>query len=225
MGIVLGFLCLICSLLLLTKIVTRICNLKRADSFLMRIHKPVSVILLICVFMHIAFVFPVLKNRNIFVSILGITTMFFMILLICFCHVIKDKKKKMFLHRVLAVVMALCIVGHIIAYYVDFIAYQHKVQNIVFKNIDLTKVEDGTYEGEYDVGYIYAKVKVEIKDGMIVSIELLEHRNEKGKPAERILDDVLVNQKIDVDVVGGATNSSKVIKKAIENAVNSCDNE
>lgn len=122
--------------------------------------------------------------------------------------------------------IALCIVGHLIVYYVDFIGYRQKVQNIVLENVDLSKVEDGFYEGEYDVGYIYAKVKVEIKDGMIVSIDLLEHRNERGKSAESILDYVLVNQRIKVDAISGATNSSKVIMKAIENAVGvHCNNE
>ena len=52
-----------------------------------------------------------------------------------------------------------------------------------------------------------------------MSIDLLEHRNEKGKPAEQIIDDILKRQQIDVDEVSGATNSSKVIKKAIENAI------
>ena len=53
----------------------------------------------------------------------------------------------------------------------------------------------------------------------IVSINLMEHRNERGKTAEVIVDNVVATQKIDVDAVSGATNSSNVIKKAIENAV------
>ena len=41
----------------------------------------------------------------------------------------------------------------------------------------------------------------------------------RGKAAEVIVDKVVATQKIDVDAVSGATNSSNVIKKAIENAV------
>jgi len=70
-----------------------------------------------------------------------------------------------------------------------------------------------------NAGYIYAKVEVMIEDGRIVSINLMEHRNERGKTAEVIVDNVVATQKIDVDAVSGATNSSNVIKKAIENAV------
>lgn len=219
MGIVLGFICLVCFLMLSAKVITRKCRLIRMDRFFMRIHKPISAALVIFVLIHMILVFPVLKNRNVFVSILGIGTAFLMIALIWFCHTMKDKKKRIHWHRILTAAMALCMAGHVIVYYMDFAEYQHKVRNIVVSNVDLEKVEDGTYEGEYDAGYIYAKVKVEIRKGRIVSIDLLEHRNERGKPAEGILDEVMEKQQIDVDVVSGATNSSKVIKKAIENAI------
>ena len=78
---------------------------------------------------------------------------------------------------------------------------------------------EAVYRGECDVGYIYAEVEVEIKDDVIVSINLLEHRNERGKRAEDIIDNVISEQKIDVDAISGATNSSNVIKKAIEKAI------
>ena len=58
-------------------------------------------------------------------------------------------------------------------------------------------------------------------DGVIVSINLLEHGNERGKRAEEIIGDVISEQKIDVDAISGATNSSNVIKKAIEKAITS----
>ena len=110
-------------------------------------------------------------------------------------------------------------VCHVVVYFKDFREYQRNVESIVFENIELSDVEDGTYVGEYDAGYIYAKVEVMIEDGRIVSINLMEHRNERGKTAEVIVDNVVATQKIDVDAVSGATNSSNVIKKAIENAV------
>lgn len=219
MGIVLGFFSLICFCLLSVKFITRICRLKKADRFFMKIHKPISAVLLICVFLHIALVFRVLKSRNGFVTISGIISSLLMILLIFLCHVIKDKRKRIYLHRVLTVITALFIAGHIAVYYIDFYGYQQKINNMVFEDIDVTEAEDGIYEGEYDAGYIYAKVRVEVRDGMIVSVELLEHENERGQIAKNIIDDVVLNQKIDVDAVSGATNSSKVIKKAVENAL------
>lgn len=219
MGIMLGFLCIICFLLLFVKGITRRFHFTRIDSLLMRLHKPLSVVLVILCTLHIAFVIPVIRNRNVLVSITGIVIIGVMLLLIWLCHRIQDKKKKMWWHRVLSIIMVVSIVGHILVYYIDFVAYKQKVENTVINEVDLLNIKDGIYEGEYDVGYIYAKVEVEISAGKIVSVTLLEHRNERGKTAEVILDEVLKKQKIDVDAVSGATNSSKVIKKAMENAI------
>lgn len=52
----------------------------------------------------------------------------------------------------------------------------------------------------------------------IEEINILEHRNEMGKPAEKIIYDIKKQQSLNVDTISGATNSSNVIKKAIENA-------
>ena len=219
MGIVFGFLCLIFFCVLSAKAITRRCHWEKADRFLMKFHKFISGLLVISCFLHVIFVVPVLKNRSILVIITGIASVIFMILVICFCHMIKDKKKKIWWHRVLTIIMAICIAGHIVTWIVDFNDYQQKVSEIVIEDIELGNVKDGVYEGEYDAGYIYARIEVEIRNNEIVSITLLEHRNERGKPAESILDEVVAKQKIDVDAVSGATNSSNVIKKAIENAV------
>ena len=132
----------------------------------------------------------------------------------------KRDKEKMWWHKFLVIIMAICIVGNIVTYIIDFKNYQQKVTNLVFEDIELANIKDGTYQGEYNVGYIYAKVEVEIRNHKIVSINIVEHRNERGEPAEKIIDDMVVKQKIYVDAVSGATNSSNVIEKAVENALN-----
>lgn len=219
MGIVLGYLSLICFCMLVTKWIARRCNLIKFDKVLMRIHRPVSLLLIVFCILHISFVIPVLRNRNILVNVSGVLAVVFMIVLIFSCHVLKQKDRRMKWHRILTILMAVCIVWHVVVYFMAFREYQRNVESIVFENIELSDVEDGTYVGEYDAGYIYAKVEVMIEDGRIVSINLMEHRNERGKTAEVIVDNVVATQKIDVDAVSGATNSSNVIKKAIENAV------
>lgn len=225
MGISTGVICLVCFLMLVAKAITHRCNWKKTDRVLMKCHKPICVLLIVSCFMHMIFVVPVLKNRSAFVIITGIVSFFVVISLICLCHIIKEKKKKMWWHRFLAIIMAICIGGHIVTYIIDFKNYQQKVTNIVFEdielaNIELANIKDGTYQGEYDVGYIYAKVEVEIRDNKIVSINILEHRNERGESAEKLTDDMVAEQEIYVDAVSGATNSSNVIKKAVENALN-----
>lgn len=219
MGIFSGILCLICFCLLSAKAATAKLHLKKMDKMLIKVHKPVSVFLIITCFVHIFYVVPILKNRNSLVVISGIVSVAFMVLLIFLCHAIKDRKKKILWHRILTILMAIGIIGHFTTYIIDFNNYQKNVANIEIDAINLKNAEDGIYRGECDVGYIYAKVEVEIKDGVIVSINLLEHRNERGKRAEDIIDNVISEQKIDVDAISGATNSSNVIKKAIEKAI------
>ena len=97
--------------------------------------------------------------------------------------------------------------------------YKRAVGETTIGEIDIADVSDGIYIGEYDVNFIYAKVEVTVEDGEIVSINILEHRHERGKAAEKVIEKIIEEQKIDVDAVSGATNSSTVIKKAVENAL------
>ena len=97
--------------------------------------------------------------------------------------------------------------------------YKRAIGETTFDEIDIADVSDGIYIGEYDVNFIYAKVEVTVEDWEIVSINILEHRHERGKAAEKVIEKIIEEQKIDVDAVSGATNSSTVIKKAVENAL------
>lgn len=96
--------------------------------------------------------------------------------------------------------------------------YKEKVKNIVINDVNLDNKEDGKYIGEFDADVISAKVEVEVKNKKITNINIIEHKNEKGARAEVIPQKVVDSQSLKVDVVSGATNSSKVILKAIENA-------
>ena len=97
--------------------------------------------------------------------------------------------------------------------------YKAKVNALTFDEIDLTKVEDGVYEGQCDTGVVRARVQVTVRDHQLESIELLKHENGRGTPAEAILDQMVRTQTTAVDAVSGATCSSKVIRKAVENAI------
>lgn len=97
--------------------------------------------------------------------------------------------------------------------------YKNKINKMVFSNIRISTLKDGTYEGEYNVDFIFAKVRATIEDGEMTELKLLEHKNDRGTPAEVIIEDILEQQIVEVDAISGATNSSKVIKKAVENAL------
>ena len=104
-------------------------------------------------------------------------------------------------------------------YLVSVQKYQNNIENITYVHIDALNIADGLYIGECNVQFIYVKVMVTVKNHVITDIQLLEHRQERGAAAERILKDIIHQQKIDVDFIAGATNSSKVIKKAVDNAL------
>lgn len=94
-----------------------------------------------------------------------------------------------------------------------------KLANAVIRDIDITALADGIYTGGYSMFPVSAEVRVTVKGQRITGIELLEHNNGRGAPAEVIPSCVVEAQSLDVDAVSGATYSSKVILKAIENAL------
>jgi len=97
--------------------------------------------------------------------------------------------------------------------------FQQRINAVEIENIDLQQVSDGEYEGEYDAAIVKARVKVIIKDHRIVDIELLQHENGRGRPAEVIPAQVIAAQSLQVDTISKATHSSKVILEAIEQAL------
>lgn len=81
-------------------------------------------------------------------------------------------------------------------------------------------LKDGIYDGEAKDGPVKVLAKVTIQNQRITNIKLIEHRTWKGKPAENIIPDRIINkQSTRVDVVSGATVSSRAIMNAVEAAV------
>lgn len=131
----------------------------------------------------------------------------------------KISKKKI----ILFVIMLPLLVGLVwgIIYLKNVADYKKAVKETTFEEINISDISDGIYVGEYDVNFIYAKVEVTVQNGEITNINILEHKNERGKTAEAITNKIINEQRIDVDAISGATNSSTIIKKAVENALKS----
>lgn len=96
-----------------------------------------------------------------------------------------------------------------------------QLENLPISEVDLMELEDGSYTGSYKVFPVSAEVQITMNNHKIKEIELIEHKNGQGAAAEVIPEKVVEAQTLDVDIVSGATYSSKVILKAIENALNS----
>jgi uncharacterized protein with FMN-binding domain len=85
---------------------------------------------------------------------------------------------------------------------------------------DLALVRDGRHVGSYDASLVKASVAVEVSYGVMTRIDILSHDcSPIGKPAEAIVPRVLAAQSLAVDIVSGATGSSKTLLKAMENAL------
>lgn len=125
------------------------------------------------------------------------------------------------------ITLSICIILVIVAiaigavYMIRVNNYKSAVANITYSGIELSSIPDGLYLGECDVDFIRAKVEVVVAGGRIEEIRLLEHYNDRGEAATGLEQEIIHQQMIDVDAVSGATNSSRVIKKAVDNALQS----
>ena len=126
--------------------------------------------------------------------------------------------------KIILAIGALILVGLVIIgvrVFSSFQKYQAAVSDVVFEHMDASGLADGVYTGEYDATIVYAKVEVTVRDEKIADINILEHRNGRGASAEGIVAEIVSRQRLDVDEVSGATNSSTVLKKAVDNALTS----
>lgn len=216
----LGIIAAVLFLLTAAKFITKRLPFKRLDAFALKIHPVSGAALLAVAVIHGTLSLSLKNQRPAGIFIIGAA------LIVCAFTAVLSRtvlKKQggiwRTVHRAASALVCIGLVVHIVLCALSFSAYQKAVASITYDDIAISRVADGTFEGEYDVGYIYAKVSVVVQAGEIKTINILEHRNERGKPAERVAEAVIEEQSLNVDAVSGATNSSSVIKKAIENAL------
>jgi uncharacterized protein with FMN-binding domain len=95
----------------------------------------------------------------------------------------------------------------------------NQLEKLPVANIEMSEVSDGAYEGSYKMFPVDVEVLVTVEDHVITDIDLVKHTNGQGAPAEILTEVVIQAQSLDVDMVAGATYSSKVILKALEDAL------
>ena len=93
------------------------------------------------------------------------------------------------------------------------------LDKIVITNPDLKGISDGKYQGNSKVGPVMVTLDVNIQNSVITSIQIIRHRNGRGEKAEAIVPRIIDAQNLDVDVISGATYSSKAILLAAEDAL------
>ncbi|MGB9868271.1 MAG: FMN-binding protein [Bacillota bacterium] len=90
--------------------------------------------------------------------------------------------------------------------------------------VDISKVPDGTYQGEAQGMNGTIKVSVTVSGGKIREVKVLQHNETPGisDPAiNSIPKQIVTKQSLDVDTVSGATFTSKGIIEAVSNALQS----
>jgi len=95
----------------------------------------------------------------------------------------------------------------------------NKLVQMPIPKVALDTIDDGVYEGDYSVFPITVKLNVTVKSHKITEILILKHINGQGGKAVAIADQVIERQSLQVDIISGATYSSKVILRALENAL------
>lgn len=127
------------------------------------------------------------------------------------------KKKRIWVYIVAVVVIIIAGIG--IAMLSVIGNYKKQVEAIHITDVNLSEVPDGVYEGSCETLLVSADVRVTVEDHQIKEIELVKHNHGKGASAEVIPGKIIQAQSLEVDIVSGATSSSKVILKAVENAL------
>lgn len=120
--------------------------------------------------------------------------------------------------KILLIVLAVLLLGFfLMKIALDSLAGNIEVVQAVLP--DTGSLADGSYVGEYTLGPVHVKAQVELEEGVLTGVQLLEHNNGLGKKAEVITARILEAQSLDVDCISGATVSSKCILKAVETAL------
>lgn len=90
---------------------------------------------------------------------------------------------------------------------------------VTVDKVDLSSVSDGVYHGKYTSGRWTNELDVTVKDHKIRDIKVVKDVTfPKPEWAQQLFNRVVEKQNTDVEVVSGATVTSKAYLKAVENA-------
>ena len=107
----------------------------------------------------------------------------------------------------------------------SYLSKEHnEAKNLPLNTVDFSKLNDGTYIGEYEGGmykWRATKVQVTVSSGKVKDIKLLSSSDPGCKNTNQapLYDKVIEAQSLQVDTVSGATLTSKAYLKSVENAL------
>jgi uncharacterized protein with FMN-binding domain len=123
------------------------------------------------------------------------------------------------------VVIVLCIIAVILAGMLFFkykLNKEIKAASFEYTNltdIDLSTIPDGVYNGKFGSIPVSVQLDVTVKDHRIENINITKQSSGKGYEARDIIKKIIDAQKPKVDVISGATLSSRCIMIATNHAL------
>ena len=93
------------------------------------------------------------------------------------------------------------------------------VRAVTIEDVDVTRIQDGSYDGTFGDFLVLARARVSVVAGRMVSITIIEQRCGPGYEAKGVVARILAAQTPRVDAVSGATGSSRCIMAAVFRAL------
>ncbi len=131
-------------------------------------------------------------------------------------------KRKMTGWIIAAVIIASIGIGGAIGW--SELSKEHnEIRNLPLDKVDFGALKDGVYTGTFDGGlhrWRMNTIRVTVESGAVVTIEVLEHKENRAKQfTDQLFNQVIEKRTLQVDVVSGATISSKAYLQGVENAL------
>ncbi len=93
------------------------------------------------------------------------------------------------------------------------------IESVKIRDVDLTQIADGVYTGEFGDFLVDVELEVTVKEHQIKKIDITKQRAGPGYEAIETIDRIIEAQSPKVDVVTGATGSSRSIMIAVQTAL------
>ncbi|MBU3114656.1 FMN-binding protein [Clostridium lacusfryxellense] len=93
-------------------------------------------------------------------------------------------------------------------------------ENMIINSINPAQLKDGVYRGNYNGGRWSNEVNITLKNKRIIQITIAKSVVfEKPEVSRELINKVIEKQDTDIDIISGATFTSKAYLKSIENAL------
>ncbi|MEY4579477.1 MAG: hypothetical protein RL701_4180 [Pseudomonadota bacterium] len=120
----------------------------------------------------------------------------------------------------MALIGVVCVVVIVAVIVYSLMSGANDIRRLVIQSVDLEKVPDGRFHGSYHKGRWTYDVEVVVADHRIVSVKNINPRMKAARAFNDAAEAKMIElQRVDVDVVSGATLNSRAFERAVELAL------